>query len=151
MGLHVVWTHILAHLRRKLPKGKDGVDAHHIIERRLFPDGGYYLNNGAWVCETHHRAAESTELSAQELRDFCHIDTVVLPPHLYPDSEYDKWGNIILPSGKRIRGELFDDLSVQKVLQPVIHLFDDRVKYPRTWHLPWSGAVGLDDRRLDCH
>ena len=27
-----------------------GQDAHHIMERRLFPDGGYYLDNGATVC-----------------------------------------------------------------------------------------------------
>lgn len=30
------------------------VDAHHIIKRRLWPDGGYYLDNGASVCEAHH-------------------------------------------------------------------------------------------------
>ena len=30
--------------------GAPAQDAHHIIERRLFPDGGYYLGNGASVC-----------------------------------------------------------------------------------------------------
>jgi hypothetical protein len=26
------------------------VDAHHILERRLFPDEGYYIDNGASLC-----------------------------------------------------------------------------------------------------
>jgi hypothetical protein len=124
------------------------VDAHHIIERRLFPDGGYYLDNGAALCEEHHLTAESTVLDAQRLRDLCGIKHIVLPPHLYPDERYDKWGNVILPNGTRLQGELFDDPSVQKILAPVLHLFHNRVKYPRTWHLPWSGGVTDDDRVL---
>ena len=32
---------------------KAAIDAHHIIERKLWNDGGYYLNNGASVCEEH--------------------------------------------------------------------------------------------------
>jgi hypothetical protein len=32
------------------------VDAHHILERKLFAeDGGYYAGNGATVYEDHHR------------------------------------------------------------------------------------------------
>lgn len=124
------------------------VDAHHIIERRLFPDGGYYLDNGAGVCKEHHLLAETTQLSCDELREACGIDTVVLPPHFYPDERYDKWGNVILPNGRRLKGELFEDPSVQKIITPVLHLFDNRVKYPRTWHLPWSESVNKDDRSL---
>ncbi len=123
-----------------------GKDAHHILERRLFPDGGYYLNNGATVCEEHHIAAEQTTLSCEEIREAAGITQVVLPPHLYPDQRYDKWGNPILPNGQRLRGELFDDESVQKILQVVLSVFTNKVKYPRTWHLPFSPGVGPDDR-----
>lgn len=28
--------------------GDDARDAHHIMERRLFADGGYYMENGAF-------------------------------------------------------------------------------------------------------
>jgi len=125
------------------------VDAHHIIERRLFPDGGYYLDNGASLCALHHMAAETTRLAADEIREWCGITRVVLPPHLYRDQEYDKWGNPILPDGRRLRGELFDDESVQKVLAPVLHLFTDKVKYPRTYHLPWSPGATDDDRIME--
>ena len=111
-------------------------DAHHIIERRLFADGGYYIDNGASLCEKHHLEAESTELTCEEIRDAAGISEIVLPSQFYADVEYDKWGNEVLSNGTRIKGELFDDESVQKVLSPVLHLFGNRVKYPRTFHLP---------------
>lgn len=128
--------------------GRPAQGAHHIIERRLFPDGGYDIDNGASVCGEHHLAAEQTTLSCDDLRAACGIRRVALPLHLYPDQPYDKWGNPILPDGRRLRGELFDDESVQRVLAPVAHLFTDRVKYPRTFHLPWSPGLGKGDRVL---
>jgi hypothetical protein len=126
--------------------GAAAVDAHHILERKLWPDGGYYLNNGVSVCEDCHLRAESTEISCNELRQRSGIDYVHLPDHLCSGEVYDKWGNTILPSGQRLRGELFDDESSQKVLAPVLHLFTSRVKYPRTFHLPWSPGATSDDR-----
>ena len=96
--------------------GAEGKDAHHIMERRLFDDGGYYLDNGATLCEKHHLEAEQTAVSCEEIRAAAGIATVVLPDHLYPDERWDKWGNMILKDGRRIRGELFNDESVQKIL-----------------------------------
>jgi hypothetical protein len=126
-------------------------DAHHIIERRLWPDGGYHLDDGVSLCGDCHIKAEQTldGWDCDHLRMYAGITTVLLPPHFYPDTRYDKWGNILLPNGRRLPGELFDDESVRKILVPVHHLFDYRVKYPRTWHLPWSPSVGPDDRVLD--
>lgn len=127
---------------------KPAVDAHHIIERRLWPDGGYYLNNGASVCEKHHFDCEKTIISVEEVRLACGITKVVVPPHLYPDHKYDKWGNSILANNTRTKGELFYDESVQKILElgGVLSLFTDYVKYPRTHHLPWSPGIHDDDR-----
>ncbi|MFI5297275.1 MAG: RNA ligase family protein [Polyangiales bacterium] len=124
------------------------VDAHHVIDRKLWPDGGYYLENGASVCEEHHLEAEATTLSCDRLRELAGITRFPLPEHLQHDQPYDKWANPILPNGMRMRGELFDDASVQKILAPVLALFTDRVKYPRTYHLPWSPGVTKDDRVL---
>lgn len=87
-------------------------DAHHIIERRLFADGGYHLDNGASLCGEHHLEAERTTLSPQELREVIGITKPVLPEHLYRDQEYDKWGNPMLPNGTRLKGDLFNDGSV---------------------------------------
>jgi hypothetical protein len=124
-------------------------DAHHIIERRLFSDGGYYLDNGASLCETHHIEAEQTTLSCDEIRLRSGINNIIIPDHFYSDYNYDKWGNILLPNGLRIKGELFYDESVQKILKQgnVLDLFQKHIKYPRTYHLPWSNML-KDDRIL---
>ena len=125
-------------------------DAHHILERRLFDDGGYHLDNGASVCGQHHLEAEQTTLSCDEIRRQVGITQAVLPPHLYRDTQYDKWGNIIQEDGTRIPGELFYDESVQKILNQggVLGLFQKYFKYPRTYHLPWSPGITDDDRAL---
>ena len=125
------------------------VDAHHVIERKLWVDGGYYLDNGASLCEPCHLNAEATLLPCDDLRDRCGIERVHLPDHFCPNDPIDKWGNTILPNGQRLRGELFDDEGAQKVLAPVLHLFTSRVKYPRTFHLPWSPGATADDRTMD--
>ena len=127
---------------------RPAVDAHHILERRLWPDGGYYLNNGASVCAEHHMLCETTEISVEDVRAACAITRKVLPPHLYGDQVYDKWGNPVQPNGQRLKGELFHDASVQKVLGQggVLGSFTHLVKYPRTHHLPWSEGLTDDDR-----
>ena len=127
--------------------GEPAVDAHHIMERRLFHDGGYYINNGVSLCEDCHILAEKTLLSTDELREKASITERILPEHLYHDHNYDKWGNIINPNGTRIKGELFYDPSVQKIIPLEIKaLFLSYVKYPRTFHLPWSESRTADDR-----
>lgn len=126
-------------------------DAHHILERRLWPDGGYLLDNLASVCGSCHVLCEQTVISVEEVRDAAGITAVALPPHLYDDERYDKWGNVVHADGSRTPGELFWDDSVQKVLREggVLGEFRPYVKYPRTHHLPWSPGVTDDDRVLD--
>lgn len=124
-----------------------GQDAHHIIERRLWPDGGYYLSNGATVCGPCHLKCESTEISPEDLWEAIGA-TPLLPPHLYVDQQYDKWGNPVMPNGRRLMGELFFDESVQKVISNFLYLFNKHVKYPRTYHVPWS-TLGKDDKMLE--
>lgn len=126
--------------------------AHHIIERRLFQaldeHGGYFIDNGASVCEEHHLECERTTISVEEVRAACGITRIIVPSHLYEDQRIDKWGNPILENGQRVRGELFFDESVQKVLREgkVLDLFTHWVKYPRTYHMPWSQNIHDDDR-----
>jgi len=130
--------------------GEKAVDAHHIIERRLFKDGGYYLNNGASLCAKHHLEAEMTILDCETIRNGCNITQIILPEHFYSEVEYDKWGNQILKNGQRLQGELFWDSSVQKILKQgnILGSFTNKVKYPRTYHLPWSPGMNRDDRQM---
>ena len=123
-------------------------DAHHIIDRSLWENGGYYVENGVSLCEKHHLDAEMTLISCSELRDAAGIKTVLLPDHFYVDERYDHWGNIIQPSGMRIKGELFGQENVQKILRQagVLDQFLEYVKYPRTYHAPYSENLQNDDR-----
>lgn len=129
-------------------------DAHHIIERRLWSDGGYYLANGAALCDRgglgHHMEAEQTVLSTEDLRRWSGIQTVLVPEHLVVEASYDAWGNEVHPDGRRSPGELFWEPNVQEVLRQggVLDRFDLRPRYPRTLHLPDSPGLGDDDKVL---
>lgn len=131
--------------------GDPAQDAHHILERRLWPDGGYFLDNLASVCGPCHLRCERTQVSVEEVRLSAGITRVMVPPHMYPDTEYDKWGNVVNADGTRSPGELFWDESVQKVLREggVLREFRQYVKYPRTHHLPWSPGMTSDDRVIE--
>lgn len=100
-------------------------DAHHIMERRLWADGGYYEENGAPLCDLdghgHHMKAERNEILPSELRKWNNIDVVVLPPQLDDYLDYTKWGDVIMTS----------------------------TKHPRTFHLPWSPGATSDDKIMD--
>lgn len=132
--------------------GSPAKDAHHILERRLFKSpeemGGYFLSNGSSLCEVHHIEAEKTLISVEEIREKCGITKPTIPQHLYTDMVYDKWGNIVQENGTRIRGELYSDESVQKILADVKHLYVNYIKYPRTWHLVCSPGMHDDDRSI---
>ncbi|MEZ4453793.1 MAG: HNH endonuclease, partial [Nannocystaceae bacterium] len=130
--------------RRCVVCSAPAVDAHHLLERRLFADGGYELDNGVSLCGPHHMDAESTAIGCEALRRAAGIDRVVLPPHLHPGRGYDKWGNPIRGDGRRLRGELYFEEPVQRVLAPRLRDFVPRVEAQRIAHLPWSpGAAEL--------
>jgi hypothetical protein len=132
--------------------GEPGVDAHHIIDRKLFNDGGYYLDNGALVCSPCHVLAETTELEVETLLAKAGIAKPIYPGHLPASEKIDKWGNPVLADGKRLRGEFFENEEVQKALAlgGKLGLFDGKPhrKYPRTFHFGWSNGVQSDDKML---
>jgi hypothetical protein len=131
--------------------GAEAVDAHHILERRLWPPthGGYLLDNGVALCGPCHIAAEQTRVTPAELRAIAGIQTVLVPDHLYPDQPYDKWGNPYTDHGTRTPGELFFDESVQRILKEagVLGQFEKYYKHPRIFHLGWSHPHS-DDKLL---
>ena len=92
-------------------------DAHHIIERKLFDDGGYYLNNAASVCEKHHIECEKTLITVEEVYKAAKITDPKRPEYFERGLVYDKWGNIVVSDIKRIPGLLFEDTAVQKIFK----------------------------------
>lgn len=92
------------------PSGQGEV--HHIIERELWPNGGYRADNGASVCNMHHRYAERNHIPPQAFwrwigdsenyvplpasiasGNYGDEDTVSVWPSDCPkDTAVDKWG-----------------------------------------------------------
>lgn len=104
---------------------KPPTSAHHIIDRKLWEDGGYYLNNGSSVCDEHHWAVEKTDISVQEVWAKCGVTEPCLPPYFDKTLNYDKWGNILLDDGMRKAGKMFVLENVQKILKDKLYLFVD--------------------------
>ena len=92
------------------------IDAHHILERKLFEDGGYRAGNGAAVCAAHHWLCETTELSVTEVRLSAGVLIAVLPAGFQLAATYDKWGNRIWPTGLRSWGPLAHDTGARRAL-----------------------------------
>lgn len=101
---------------------KQANEAHHIIERKLWKDEGYYLNNGSSLCNFHHQQAENNTLCPQYIRYILQLETLV-PKKFDNKIDYDKWG------------KQFD--------MPREYNF----KYPTTWYLPFSPSVAHEDKR----
>lgn len=81
-------------------------DAHHIIERALWDDGGYSLENGAAVCNKHHQYAESNDIPPQAFW----LWKSVIQADSYPDT-FSDWDALdVMPS---IPGQ-FDSIDINK-------------------------------------
>lgn len=100
------------------------ISCHHILDRKLFADGGYYVDNGASVCDKHHWDCEKTDLSVEVVRKACGIENIIVPEGFDKQKIYDKWCNVILPDGRREPGPMFFEENVQKVLKDKIWLFN---------------------------
>lgn len=126
---------------------EQAVNAHHILDRKLYPDGGYYLGNGAAVCERHHILCETTHISVEATRLAARIEKPVLPPGFDPHKVYDKWGNIVINDGVILMGPLAKDTGCQRALtagQKAWKLYD---KVPfmadQVLELPGATSTGL--------
>jgi hypothetical protein len=97
------------------------VDAHHILNRNLFTEpyefGGYFVENGAQLCSSHHYDAELTRISVNDLRDWCDIADPAIPSTLDSGKNYDCWGNELIEQGMRLPGPLFENEGCQKALK----------------------------------
>ena len=96
--------------------GGAGSDAHHVLDRKLFPDGGYRLSNGAWVCGPCHWLCETTEIDVETVRRAAGIAAPALPPGVRPGQAVDKWGNVIEEDGTRTPGPLARDDGCRRAL-----------------------------------
>jgi hypothetical protein len=97
--------------------GRPATAAHHLVERHLWPDGGYYLDNGVALCDADHLRAEDTTLSVESLRERAGIDRTLVPPGFDPDVRIDKWGNTFTPEGFRLLGPMADHDGMKRIMR----------------------------------
>lgn len=101
--------------------GAPAVDAHHVLDRKLFSDGGYHLDNLASLCGTCHLGAEDTSISVEDIREAAKITVPYLPDGFDKQGRYDKWGNAIRDNGTREQGPLFKDDGARRALGRLIY------------------------------
>jgi len=84
----------------------DAVDAHHIMDRKLWNNGGYYLSNGAALCEKHHWDAEKGIITPKNCYDYMKI--TILPR--IPDKIIEKYKNKVANYESLYRSVFFDGI-----------------------------------------
>lgn len=110
---------------REVTADPDGAgEVHHILERKLWPSGGYIPENGACVCNEHHRLAEDNIIPPQAFWRWIGVEDPIVPPQC-DSTSIDKWGEPFEP--------------------PAWGEYRDYIKYPSTRHLPFSHERDDDD------
>ncbi len=115
------------------------VDAHHVYDRALWDDGGYYLANGVSLCERCHLAAEG--VGVDQPTDVHSLLSAAgrslrVTPWSDPSESYDKFGNGMLADGRILPGPMYEGLG--HLSPKYLAKFVAHFKYPSTYHLPWS-------------
>jgi len=73
----------------------DAVDAHHIMDRKLWNDGGYYVSNGAALCSKHHLDAERGLITPKQCIDYMNIKLAdIKVPDAIKNEYKDKISNL---------------------------------------------------------
>lgn len=93
---------------------KEADDAHHIIERSCWENGGYIPRNGASVCNHHHQYAEKSHIPPQAFWMWLGIEDPPLPESV-SSMDVNKWG------------EEFES--------PPWENLRERIKYPSSRHM----------------
>lgn len=115
------------------------------------PSPAQVMSNVILLCDQHAHQAETTELSVKDLRQAAGITAWTVPATFEHDQEYDRYGNPVLTNGQRMKGPWLANERVRRVLEQggMLSIFTDRVKMPRTFHMPWSEGRSDDDKTLD--
>jgi len=114
-------------------------EVHHIIERKLWPEGGYIPDNGACVCNEHHRLAEDNIIPPQAFWRWADV-TRVPYPHPSIAQGYKEFG--VYNSKKR---DIMVDKWGEPFETPPWEEHREYIKYPSTRHLPFSHERDADD------
>ena len=75
----------------------DAVDAHHILDRHLWYDGGYILSNGAALCEKHHLDAENGIITPRQCIEYMNISpSTIKKPDKITDLSFGEYYELLM-------------------------------------------------------
>lgn len=111
-----------------------------LYDTRLFCDDNI---SKVLLCEDHCNDLLLTNILPSDINN----DKDLIPSHLDKDLIYDYYGNQINKNGTRVKGELFFEEDVQSILKDKMDVFLKYIRYPRTYHFPFSN-VSNDDKIL---
>jgi len=75
----------------------DAVDAHHILDRHLWDDGGYILSNGAALCEKHHLDAENGIITPRQCIEYMNISpSAIKKPDKIKDLSFGEYYELLM-------------------------------------------------------
>lgn len=127
-------------------------EVHHIIERKLWTNGGYIPRNGVSICNEHHRLAERNIIPPQAFwRQLVeNADKggmyVPLPRDVHRGVSHATESDTV---GVWTDAENVPEFAVDKWGEPLDAPpwteHRDYIKYPSTRHLPWSHERDDDD------
>ena len=111
-------------------------DAHHILERSLWENGGYIPKNGASVCDAHHRYAEVNDIPPQAFWQWIGIQSPPTPTwdEATQQEMLETWGWLDDTSGDIPETWNVDKWGTPFNRPPHEHL-RERIKYPSSRHL----------------
>lgn len=122
-------------------------EIHHIIERELWDTGGYIPENGACVCNEHHRMAEQNEIPPQAFWKWSGITIPAMPN----ECNTDGYGAYTWPVEDRDNTDpiAFNKWGERFDTPPNANLREYH-KYPSTRHLLplyWQSERGTAEQR----
>lgn len=124
------------------------IAAHLIYDQQLFTaahEDGHHRDNAVTLCQDHIRDAMDTILSPEQLKKASFISHPLKPSILTPDQAHDRYGNVMLPDGSRLKGPLMDSPEVTDRLASagMMSKFTSRYQYPPIPHVPWSKSIPM--------
>lgn len=81
------------------------VDCHHILDRKLWSDGGYYISNGIPLCGKHHLDAEQGVITPMQCFELIDIDVSALRKPDKIDLEYKEYIELLISNKLNKWGE----------------------------------------------
>ena len=75
----------------------DAVDAHHILDRHLWSNGGYIISNGASLCAKHHIDAEEGKITPRQCIEYMNISLKdIQKPDKIEDLTFEEYYELLI-------------------------------------------------------